>query len=71
MECRHVLKRLSFSADTAKAIVRDCSNDFAKDKISHLKANDIDILVKMLCLECKECGDNTRDARISITYLAQ
>ncbi len=47
-ECRYLLKRIGLSPEAAQAIVQDHGYDTAK-KLSCLKLDDVDVLIKTLC----------------------
>ncbi len=66
-EFKHLLERISFSPEVAQAIVQDHGYDTA-EKLSHLKPNDVDILIKTLCTPAREGADGTRDTGINIPH---
>ncbi len=70
IKCKCLLERLGFSLDAIQAIVCNHGYDTAK-KLSHLKPDDIDILVKTLHSPGKEYEDGTKDPEIIMLHSAQ
>ncbi len=70
MECNHLLKGLGFSLVTSQAMVLNHGYNTAK-KLSRLKPNDIDILIKTLCSPGGEHQDGTKESGISVPHSAQ
>ncbi len=65
---RHV-ERLGFILDAAQA--RVCNRCDTAEKLSHLKTDDVDILMKTLCSLGGEHADRTKDPGINMPHLAQ
>lgn len=57
---------MGFSQEAAQAVVCDHGYDAAK-KLSHLKLDDVEILIKTLHYTGRECNDGTKDPGIGIT----
>ncbi len=68
-ECKHLLERIGFSGDVARIIVQDHGYDTAV-KLSCLKPNEVDILIKTLQAPSGERPDGTRDLGISVPHSA-
>ncbi len=67
LECKRLLERLGFSLEISHAMV--CDNDYdTTKKLSYLKPNNVDILVKTLCSPDREHKDRTKDPRISMPH---
>ncbi len=69
LECKCLLKRIGNSPEVAQTIVYTHGYNTAK-KLSHLKPDDVDIIIKTLCTSGGECADRTRDPGSSILNLA-
>ena len=68
-ECKQVLQRIGFSPEAAQAIVRDHGYDTA-EKLSRLKPDNVDILMKTIRAPGGERDDGTRDPGISVPHSA-
>ncbi len=69
LECKRLLERLGSSQDTAQAIVCNHGYDTAK-KLSCLKPDGVDILVKTLHSPGGEHDNGTKDPRIRVLHSA-
>ncbi len=69
LECKRLLERLSFSIEAAQAIVHNHGYNMA-EKLSQLKPNDVDVLVKTLYSPGGERNDRTKYHGISILHSA-
>ncbi len=66
-ECKQVLQRIGFSVEAAQAIVQVHSYDPA-EKLSHLRQDDVNILMKTLHPAGGESADRARDPGISVPH---